>query len=74
MASNHRGFEMTLALPSERNATRGAKPQRLTRAQRTAILKALADPKRFELLEKIARSLCPLGCSQAHEARGGIRR
>jgi ArsR family transcriptional regulator len=47
---------------------RGAKPARLTRAQRTAILKALADPKRFELLERIARSSCPLGCSVAGEA------
>lgn len=45
-----------------------AKPPRLTRAQRTAILKALADPKRFELLERIARSTCPLGCSDAREA------
>ncbi len=60
---------MTLALPSERNdATRGARLQRLTRAQRTAVLKALADPKRFELLEKIARANCPLGCAAAHEA------
>ena len=60
---------MTLALPSERNdATRSARPQRLTRAQRTAILKALADPKRFELLENIARAKCPLGCAAAHEA------
>jgi ArsR family transcriptional regulator len=38
---------------------------RLTRAQRIAILKALADPKRFELLERIARSNCPVGCGQA---------
>lgn len=37
----------------------------LSRAQRTAVLKALADPRRFELLEKIARAGCPLGCSQA---------
>jgi len=60
---------MTLALPSERNdTTRGARPQRLTRAQRTAILKALSDPKRFELLEKIARASCPLTCSMAGEA------
>ncbi len=36
----------------------------LTRARRTAILKALADPKRYELLEKIAKANCPLGCSQ----------
>ena len=38
---------------------------RLSRAQRAAVLKALADPRRFELLEKIARASCPLGCSQA---------
>lgn len=44
------------------------KPARLTRAQRTAILKALAEPKRFELLEKIARAQCPLGCGDAREA------
>ncbi len=38
---------------------------RLTRARRTALLKALADPKRFELLEKIAKASCPLACTQA---------
>ena len=48
--------------------TEAAKPARLTRAQRTAILKALADPKRFELLERIARASCPLACSVAGEA------
>jgi ArsR family transcriptional regulator len=53
----------TSALPENR-----AKPARLTRARRTAILKALADPKRFELLERIARASCPLGCSQARAA------
>jgi ArsR family transcriptional regulator, arsenate/arsenite/antimonite-responsive transcriptional repressor len=37
----------------------------LTDTQRTAILKALADPRRFELLERIARNNCPLGCSEA---------
>jgi ArsR family transcriptional regulator, arsenate/arsenite/antimonite-responsive transcriptional repressor len=42
-----------------------AKPARLARARRTAILKALADPRRFELLERIAKAGCPLGCSQA---------
>jgi len=30
-----------------------------------AILKALADPRRYELLERIASAGCPLGCSQA---------
>lgn len=53
---------------SESDSSRAAKPARLTRAQRTAILKALADPKRFELLEKIARAQCPLTCSVAGEA------
>jgi len=47
---------------------RATKSPRLTRMQRTAILKALADPKRFELLERIARSSCPMGCAQAGEA------
>jgi ArsR family transcriptional regulator, arsenate/arsenite/antimonite-responsive transcriptional repressor len=45
-----------------------AKSKRLTRAQRTAILKALADPKRFELLERIAAANCPMGCMQAKAA------
>jgi ArsR family transcriptional regulator len=45
-----------------------AKPARLTRTRRTALLKALADPRRFELLEKIARAGCPLGCVQARAA------
>lgn len=45
-----------------------SKSARLTRAQRTVILKALADPKRFELLERIAKSNCPLGCGDAREA------
>jgi ArsR family transcriptional regulator, arsenate/arsenite/antimonite-responsive transcriptional repressor len=45
-----------------------ARASRLTRAQRTALLKALADPKRFELLERIAKSSCPLGCTDAREA------
>ena len=44
------------------------KPSRLTRARRAAILKALADPRRFELLERIAKAGCPLGCSQARAA------
>ena len=44
------------------------RPARLSRARRTAILKALADPRRFELLEKIAQANCPLGCAQARAA------
>lgn len=42
-----------------------ARTSRLTRIRRTAILKALAEPKRFELMERIARAQCPLGCSEA---------
>jgi ArsR family transcriptional regulator, arsenate/arsenite/antimonite-responsive transcriptional repressor len=45
-----------------------AKPLRLSSARRTAILKALADPRRFQLLEKIAKAGCPLGCSEARAA------
>ncbi len=41
---------------------------RITRARRTALLKALADPKRFELLEKIAKSSCPLACTQVRSS------
>jgi ArsR family transcriptional regulator len=40
-------------------------PARLSRARRTAILKALADPHRFQLIEQIANAGCPLGCAQA---------
>lgn len=45
-----------------------AKPARLTRSRRVAALKALADPRRYELLELIAKSSCPLGCAQANAA------
>jgi ArsR family transcriptional regulator len=44
------------------------KPARLTRARRTAILKALADPRRFELLERVAKAGCPFGCTDALQA------
>jgi ArsR family transcriptional regulator len=53
------------AKSAARTGSRAAKAPRLTRAQRTAILKALADPKRFELLERISRSSCPVGCGEA---------
>jgi ArsR family transcriptional regulator, arsenate/arsenite/antimonite-responsive transcriptional repressor len=54
--------------PEVAKTARTDQPRRLTRAQRTAILKALADPKRFELLERIARSSCPMACGEASEA------
>jgi ArsR family transcriptional regulator, arsenate/arsenite/antimonite-responsive transcriptional repressor len=44
------------------------KVSRLTRARRNAILKALADPRRFELLEQIAKAQCPIGCAEALSA------
>jgi ArsR family transcriptional regulator, arsenate/arsenite/antimonite-responsive transcriptional repressor len=57
---------MTKTAQSEPKSTSAA--PRLTRARRTALLKALADPRRFELLERIAKSSCPLGCAQAKSA------
>jgi ArsR family transcriptional regulator len=53
------------AKPAAKPAPR---PVRLTGARRTAILKALADPMRFELLERIAKAACPLGCAEARIA------
>jgi ArsR family transcriptional regulator len=53
---------------SSPNAVETPKATRLTRARRTVVLKALADPRRYELLEKIAKANCPLGCSQAQAA------
>jgi len=44
------------------------KPARMTRARRTALLKALADPKRFELLERVAKASCPMACMEARSA------
>jgi ArsR family transcriptional regulator, arsenate/arsenite/antimonite-responsive transcriptional repressor len=67
-------LELTKAvrMTTSRRATKASetpnKNARLTRAQRNAIFKALADPRRFELLEKIAKSSCPLGCSEARAA------
>ena len=45
-----------------------AKTMRLTGARRTTLLKALADPRRFQLLERIAKAACPLGCAQVRSA------
>ena len=50
------------------SSTTPSKSARLTRARRTTILKALADPKRFELLERVAKSSCPVSCTQARTA------
>jgi ArsR family transcriptional regulator len=50
---------------SQASTERSAKSLRLTRARRTALLKALADPKRFEILERIAKATCPMNCMEA---------
>jgi len=56
-----------MAKPAQRagSVSPGRKRLSLSRAQRVAILKALADPRRFELLERIASAGCPVGCSEA---------
>jgi ArsR family transcriptional regulator, arsenate/arsenite/antimonite-responsive transcriptional repressor len=54
--------ETKAAKPAAKSTSR---PARLTGARRTAILKALADPTRFELLERITKAACPLGCAEA---------
>jgi len=46
-------------------AKAGRKLVRLSRARRITILKALADPRRLALLERIAGAGCPLACAQA---------
>jgi ArsR family transcriptional regulator, arsenate/arsenite/antimonite-responsive transcriptional repressor len=51
--------------PSNALAAAPAKAARLSPARRTVLLKALADPKRYELLERIAKASCPLACGQA---------
>jgi ArsR family transcriptional regulator len=39
----------------------------LSRSRQIAILKALADPRRLQLIERIACSACPVGCAEAME-------
>jgi ArsR family transcriptional regulator len=62
---------MNLMAVSDKRPLASASPSkkiRLSHARRAAILKALADPRRFELLERIARATCPLGCAEALSA------
>ena len=49
------------------NSPRG-KTLRLTHERSVAILKALADSRRYELLERIANARGPMSCSQVLEA------
>lgn len=53
--------------PTRSSGTPSAEPKlrRVSQSQRGMILKALADPHRFELLERIAKAGCPLACAQA---------
>jgi len=57
-----------MPIAAKQNLRASARPLRLSAARRTAILKALADPRRFELLQSIAKAGCPLGCAQARAA------
>jgi ArsR family transcriptional regulator, arsenate/arsenite/antimonite-responsive transcriptional repressor len=52
-------------MPVTQNPAPAKASKKLSTPRRTAILKALADPKRFQLLEKIAKARCPLGCTEA---------
>lgn len=56
---------MKRAATQPKNTAAQGKPARLSRARRMAMLKALADPHRFHLVEQIAKAGCPLGCTQA---------
>ena len=49
------------------NSPRG-KTLRLTHERSVAVLKALADSRRYELLERIANARGPMSCSQVLEA------
>lgn len=59
---------MATAKSASKTKPISGRPSQLPRARRIAILKALADPRRFQLLETIAKSNCPLGCAQARAA------
>jgi ArsR family transcriptional regulator len=59
---------MAVSGKSSRTSASPTKTIRLSRNRRAAILKALADPRRFELLERIAKATCPLGCAEALSA------
>ncbi|HTW78843.1 MAG TPA: metalloregulator ArsR/SmtB family transcription factor [Terracidiphilus sp.] len=56
---------MIAKIATEATSAADLKPARISKARQVAILKALADPRRYELLERIAKAGCPLGCSQA---------
>jgi ArsR family transcriptional regulator len=62
-------MKMIAVSKTTKSATeRASKPTRLTAARRIAVLKALADPRRFKLLERIAQAGCPLSCAEARMA------
>jgi ArsR family transcriptional regulator len=53
-----------MAVSDDRRVESAELPAELTRSRQMAILKALADPRRLELLERIAQAGCPVGCMQ----------
>lgn len=59
---------MTVVSSKPSKSEPSAKTIRLSRARRNAILKALADPRRFELLERIAKAARPMGCAEVRKA------
>src|SRR5437762_10947154 len=61
------------ALPTDRKSTRLNSSHRCISyavfcLKKKDILKALADPTRLELLQRIAKANCPLGCSDIRPA------
>lgn len=50
---------------SKSNPTHPTPMKPLSATRRTALLKALSDPRRFQLLEQIAKASSPLSCAQA---------
>lgn len=55
-------------MPIQQSTPSKRKSSALPKARRTAILKALADPNRYALLERVARAAGELGCSDVRSA------
>ncbi len=55
-----------IAVPSNDQTPPGPRANaiRLSRPRQLAILKALADPHRFQLFNRIACAVCPVGCGE----------
>lgn len=55
-----------MAMTPQTPAEATSEPQKIATAQRLAILKALADPRRMEIVERLASQGCS-GCSDMRE-------